>query len=232
MVLKSIVLLSLSIVQLALASTITISSPKANDVWTPGHVVEFAWSLAGDHHHKSGHLNLANSKPGKLSIAIASGPAQSLVIDRVIASNVNATKGSYKWRVPKNFNANKKYVVEIGTSANDIAFAGYISIAKPATNGTAHPTPSHHANPSKTPSASHSSKTHEPSSVCVVVPNSDGIGSTVKCHPKPHKKGGKHGGNQDGNQKQHKEHKHHGHGHHSVKPSHAISTPVNGQVPA
>lgn len=59
-----------------------------------------------------------------LSIALATGPAQSLVIDRVIASNVNITKGSYKWKIPKNINTTKKYVIEIGPNASDIAFAG------------------------------------------------------------------------------------------------------------
>lgn len=43
MVFKSTLLLSLALVQLAVASTITIVSPKAKDVWHAGQVVEFKW---------------------------------------------------------------------------------------------------------------------------------------------------------------------------------------------
>ncbi|ORZ25639.1 hypothetical protein BCR42DRAFT_314905 [Absidia repens] len=122
MVLKSTLLLSLAVVQMALASTVTIVSPKAKDVWHAGQVVEFKCKQKVNH-------------DGKLSIALATGPAQSLVIDRVIASNVNLTKGSYKWKIPKNINTTKKYVIEIGPNASDIAFAG-----KKITSHTSFPT--------------------------------------------------------------------------------------------
>ncbi|KAI8063491.1 hypothetical protein BC940DRAFT_307334 [Gongronella butleri] len=216
MVLKAIALLSLTIAQLA-AAAVTITSPKAKDTWQVGEVVEFKWQEPSV--HKSGvSKSFADSEPGKLSIAIASGPAQSLVIDRVIASNVNATKGSYKWRIPKNFNTKKKYVVEIGSNANDIAFAGYITITDKASNSTASgshkpsgavkPTHKHKPTPSNT------GKHHESSSVCVVVPNKNGAGSTVKCHNEPKKHHGKKKPTP------------------TAAPTGAVETPGSGAVPA
>lgn len=43
MVFKSTLLLSFALVQMALATTVTIVSPKAKEVWHAGQVVEFKW---------------------------------------------------------------------------------------------------------------------------------------------------------------------------------------------
>ncbi|CAO3597484.1 unnamed protein product [Absidia cylindrospora] len=198
MVLKSTLLLSLAVVQMALASTVTIVSPKAKDVRHAGQVVEFKWTgEASTNTTGKGQSKQKVNHNGKLSIALATGPAQSLVIDCVIASNVNLTKGSYKWKIPKNINTTKKYVIEIGPNASDIAFAGYVSIVKApkSSNSTAKPTSS--AKPTKTSAPVKPTHTvittttptnkHEPTAVCVTVPNKTGGGVTVKCHPKPKK---------------------------------------------
>ncbi|SAM06076.1 hypothetical protein [Absidia glauca] len=200
MVFKSTLLLSFALVQMALATTVTIVSPKAKDVWHAGQVVEFKWTGEATPAHKGNATqqksasNKKNHKNDMLSIALATGPAQSLVIDRVIASNVNITKGSYKWKIPKNINTTKKYVIEIGPNASDIAFAGYVTILKAphqtnSTSTSSKPTkttvtvkPSHTVVTTSTPT-----NKHEPTSVCVAVPNKNGAGSTVKCHPQPQK---------------------------------------------
>ncbi|KAI8086307.1 uncharacterized protein BX664DRAFT_335489 [Halteromyces radiatus] len=186
MVFKSTLLLSLALVQLAIASTVTILNPKPKDVWHPGQIVEFKWNATTPSHNE--HSKLKSSSHGMLSIALATGPAQSLTIDRVIASNVNITKGSYKWKVPKTINTAKKYVVEIGPNASDIAFAGYISIVKSPSNTTSiKPTPTikphHNSTTVKPTSTITSTGKHEPTSVCIVVPNKNGGQPTIKCHP-------------------------------------------------
>ncbi|ORZ18107.1 hypothetical protein BCR42DRAFT_413169 [Absidia repens] len=200
MVLKSALLLSLALVQLAVAATsVTIVNPKPKQVWHVGQVVEFKWtSKAADApatNNGTTTKQKAKHHDGMVSIALATGPSQSLVIDRVIASNVNITKGSYKWKIPKNINTTKKYVIEIGPNASDIAFAGYVSIIKaPSTNGTSSAKPTKttppHSKPTQTIiTTSKPTNKHEPTSVCVVVPNKNKEGSTVKCHPQPsHKK--------------------------------------------
>ncbi|KAI9299870.1 hypothetical protein BJ944DRAFT_244749 [Cunninghamella echinulata] len=200
MVLKSTLLLSLAFVQLAFGSSITITNPKPKAVWEAGKVVEFKWKVAESNSTiiKAVDTTTTTTKPTPckhkpLSIALAAGPANSLLIDRVIASKVNACKGSYKWKIPKQFDTTKKYVVEIGPSASDIAFAGYITITKPNQHPKPTPTGKHTPKKSPSPTKSKSSKSkpttpsttvkHEPSTVCVLVPNSNGHGSTVKCHP-------------------------------------------------
>lgn len=66
-------------------------------------------------------------------------------------------------------------------------YVGYVTIVKAPTNSTAKPTKTNSSHkPTKTITPKPTNK-HEPSSVCVVVPNKNGEGSTVKCHPKPHK---------------------------------------------
>ncbi|KAI8343700.1 hypothetical protein BC941DRAFT_498679 [Chlamydoabsidia padenii] len=195
MVFKSTLFLSFALVQMALASTVTIIKPKAKDVWHAGQVVEFKWTSEAttpahkgngtEKTHKNHHHN------DMLSIALATGPSQSLTIDRVIASNVNSTKGTYKWRIPKNINTTKKYVIEIGPNAKDIAFAGYVTIIKaPKTTksvaSSSKPTKTHSVKPTSIATSTRTKK-HEPTVVCITVPNKNGVGSTVKCHPQPEK---------------------------------------------
>ncbi|CAO3645349.1 unnamed protein product [Cunninghamella echinulata] len=201
MVLKSTLLLSLAFVQLALGSSITITNPKPKAVLEAGKVVEFKWKVAESNSTIIKAVDTTTTHPTKptpckhkpLSIALAAGPANSLLIERVIASKVNACKGSYKWKIPKQFDTTKKYVVEIGPSASDIAFAGYITITKPNQHPKPTPTEKHKPKKSPSPTKSKSSKStpttpsttvkQEPSTVCVLIPNPSGHGSTVKCHP-------------------------------------------------
>ncbi|CAO3643389.1 unnamed protein product [Cunninghamella blakesleeana] len=190
MVLKSTLLFTLAIVQLAVGSSIEILHPKPKTVWQTGQVVKFQWKSADSHSNSTNVIKSQTSCNKKVSIALAAGPAQSLLIERVIASNVNACKGSYSWKIPKQFDTTKKYVVEIGPSANDIAFAGYVTIKKSSTHKKPTPTttPTKTNTPTSTPTTTPTKKKHEPTSVCVVVPNKNGNGNTVKCHPKPSKK--------------------------------------------
>lgn len=42
-----------------------------------------------------------NAQLDNVSIALASGPAQALVIDQIIAASADAKKGTYKWTIPQ-----------------------------------------------------------------------------------------------------------------------------------
>jgi septal ring-binding cell division protein DamX len=82
----------------------------------------------------------------------------------------------------------KTHILSILTPSSLHMCIGYVTIVKAPTNSTAKPTKTASSShkPTKTITPKPTNK-HEPSSVCVVVPNKNGQGSTVKCHPKPHK---------------------------------------------
>ncbi|KAL1936252.1 hypothetical protein VTP01DRAFT_386 [Rhizomucor pusillus] len=169
----------LTLFQLALAASITIESPKPNAVLTAGKTFEIKWKTP--------------SNPGfeTVNIALASGPAQALLIDRVIATNVAAANGTYKWKVPKTLKPGKQYVIEIGPHAADIAFAGYITIQaeRKASSSSIHPSSSHAKNHAK-PTAT------LPSSVAAAKPTasshaSDSVKGHVICRAFPDEKNGK-----------------------------------------
>ena len=46
-------------------------------------------------------------------IALASGPAQALLIDDVLVNAVDAKSGIYKWKIPENIKPNPKQYVDI-----------------------------------------------------------------------------------------------------------------------
>ncbi|KAI7848897.1 hypothetical protein BDC45DRAFT_449615 [Circinella umbellata] len=91
-----ITFLSFVLFQLAQAASVTILSPKTNDEFKAGQTVEIKWKLAED------------ASVDKVMIALASGPAQALLIDEVIENSVDAKSGIYKWKIPENIKPNPK----------------------------------------------------------------------------------------------------------------------------
>ncbi|KAI8137400.1 hypothetical protein BJV82DRAFT_525356 [Fennellomyces sp. T-0311] len=87
--------LSFALFQLAQAASVIITSPQPNDVLKVGETVEIKWKLAD------------GASVDKVMIALASGPAQALLIDEVLAPSVSAAEGSYKWKVPKTMKPGK-----------------------------------------------------------------------------------------------------------------------------
>ncbi|KAL0091181.1 hypothetical protein J3Q64DRAFT_1693386 [Phycomyces blakesleeanus] len=161
----SILTLAISI-QFALAASVSILSPKANAHWHIGETVEIKWKLSDP------------SATGNLSLALASGPADALVINQVIASSVPVKAGQYNWTIPQKVKANKKYVIEVGQNAEDISFVGWVQILDPTGSGHSHKTVSSSARPTKT--------TTQPPIACVTLP---GLGKNhddqVRCHSFP-----------------------------------------------
>ncbi|KAI9272699.1 hypothetical protein BDA99DRAFT_432544 [Phascolomyces articulosus] len=88
--------LSFVLFQLAQAASVNIISPQPNDVLKAGETVEIKWKLAKD------------ATVDKVMIALASGPAQALLIDEVIEQGVEAKNGTYKWKIPENIKPNPK----------------------------------------------------------------------------------------------------------------------------
>ncbi|KAI8377778.1 uncharacterized protein BYT42DRAFT_571661 [Radiomyces spectabilis] len=188
------ILLLFGLLQLALAGTVSIQQPKPNNVWQVGQTVTIKWKL-----DKSAHY-------ANVSIALASGPAQALVIDRVIAANVNASCGHYNWTIPKSVKPANNYVVEIGPHSSDLAFAGFISIKPAQSKKSCHrshkksqhkkdtkkltptPTKKHSTTHHKSSTHCHSSHTHQPS-VCEAVPDSEkrAGSASIRCRPMPTK---------------------------------------------
>ncbi|KAI8876730.1 hypothetical protein K501DRAFT_199796 [Backusella circina FSU 941] len=72
---------------LVYGSSVEITSPSPNDVWETGSTVQIKWKVN-------------DSKTNPLRIQYASGPAQALKIDGLIAHNVSASAGQYSWKVP------------------------------------------------------------------------------------------------------------------------------------
>ncbi|KAG1054584.1 hypothetical protein G6F43_003414 [Rhizopus delemar] len=158
----SLVFLSLSIaLELVLGSSVELVSPKPNDVLKAGSTVHIKW-----------HVNDASTGPIRLQFA--SGKSSALSIDGIIADNVDASLGSYKWKIPSDLKA-KKYVIEAGPNAKDISFAGYVTIK----NDLKHKK----TTTKKTTSKKNSTKKHHPSSVCVGYPTKNDTKQHVRCHP-------------------------------------------------
>ncbi|KAI9490626.1 hypothetical protein BDB00DRAFT_768477 [Zychaea mexicana] len=88
--------LSFALFQLAQAASVNIRSPRPNAVYEAGETVEIKWKLAD------------GASVDKVMIALASGPAQALLIDEVIAPSVDAKNGTYKWKIPKNIKPNSQ----------------------------------------------------------------------------------------------------------------------------
>ncbi|KAI7900924.1 uncharacterized protein BX663DRAFT_438168 [Cokeromyces recurvatus] len=91
--LKSLVLIWLSF-SFAWASSISLTSPKPNDVWEAGSTVQIKWNV-----------NDEDTKPIRLQYA--SGPSKALVINGLIADNVDASLGHYSWKIPKSLKPKK-----------------------------------------------------------------------------------------------------------------------------
>jgi hypothetical protein len=55
---------------------------------------------------------------------LASGAAQNLTIDRIITNKTASLLGYYSWIIPRDIPPREDYVIEVGTTADNIAFAG------------------------------------------------------------------------------------------------------------
>ncbi|ORE18354.1 hypothetical protein BCV71DRAFT_179716 [Rhizopus microsporus] len=92
---SSLIFLTLTAaLDLVLASSVQITSPKANAVYEAGSTVDIKW-----------HVN--DKSAGPIRLQYASGKASSLNIDGVIADNVDASLGIYKWKIPKDIKPKK-----------------------------------------------------------------------------------------------------------------------------
>ncbi|CAO3676684.1 unnamed protein product [Umbelopsis ramanniana] len=120
--LKATILSLATIVSTVLAGSVKITSPKPGNVWEIGQEVDIYWNKTA-----------SGSEP--VSILLASGPAQALNIDLIVANKIPVSQGHYKWTVPTNVKTGEKYVIEVGPTLKDLSFAGYISIEK-ASNST------------------------------------------------------------------------------------------------
>ncbi|GAB5587206.1 hypothetical protein Unana1_02106 [Umbelopsis nana] len=143
--LKTTLLSLATIVSAVLAGSVKITSPKPGNVWEIGKEVEITWDKTA-----------SGSEP--VSILLASGPAQALSIDLVVANKIPVAQGHYKWTVPSTVKPGKKYVVEVGPSMKDLTFAGYISVEHASHKPNA--TEAHHHHPSGSHAHEHS---HHPS---------------------------------------------------------------------
>jgi hypothetical protein len=59
-----------------------------------------------------------------ITIVLASGAAQNLTIDRIITNKTASLLGYYSWIIPRDMPPREDYVIEVGTAADNIAFAG------------------------------------------------------------------------------------------------------------
>ncbi|ORE08542.1 hypothetical protein BCV72DRAFT_203384 [Rhizopus microsporus var. microsporus] len=92
---SSLIFLSLTAaLDLVLASSVQITSPKVNAVYEAGSTVDIKW-----------HVN--DKSAGPIRLQYASGKASSLNVDGVIADNVDASLGTYKWTIPKDIKPKK-----------------------------------------------------------------------------------------------------------------------------
>ncbi|KAI9276494.1 hypothetical protein BC943DRAFT_284974 [Umbelopsis sp. AD052] len=87
--LKATILSLATIVSAVLAGSVKITSPKPGNVWEIGQEVDIYWNKTA-----------SGSEP--VSILLASGPAQALNIDLIVANKIPVKEGHYKWTVPTN----------------------------------------------------------------------------------------------------------------------------------
>ncbi|KAI8978450.1 hypothetical protein BDB01DRAFT_726451 [Pilobolus umbonatus] len=91
----SLLLVTLSAaLQMIAASSVTLTQPKTNAVWTKGSTVQIRWKV-----------NSNSTTP--LRLQYASGPPQLLVVNGLIADNVAPSLGKYSWKIPNTVKAKK-----------------------------------------------------------------------------------------------------------------------------
>ncbi|KAG0946982.1 hypothetical protein G6F57_001543 [Rhizopus arrhizus] len=180
----SLIFLSLSTaLELVLGSSVKLTYPKSNSVLEAGSTVNIKWRVN-------------NENTGLIRLQYASGKATSLAIDGIIADNVNASLGTYAWKIPKDIKA-KRYVIEAGPSAKDLSFAGYVTIknkskktttTKKVTSTkkkTTKKTSVKKTSTKKTSTKKTTTKKSHASAVCVGYPSKKDTKEYVRCHSVP-----------------------------------------------
>ncbi|KAI8371813.1 Ser-Thr-rich glycosyl-phosphatidyl-inositol-anchored membrane family-domain-containing protein [Blakeslea trispora] len=101
------------------AQSITSSQPTLNQVIVAGSTTQIVWSPV------SGTIS---------SIDLRKGDASALTTVAQIASNVDASKGSYAWNVDPSIPAGNDYALSFGQSPN-VSYTPFFSIQAPTNNG-------------------------------------------------------------------------------------------------
>ncbi|GAN11436.1 hypothetical protein MAM1_0604c10999 [Mucor ambiguus] len=72
---------------------------------------------------------MASSVTGEYAtIVLAYGQRNNLTIDRIMTTKYALNLGFYQWIIPATVEPRADYVIEVGTDASNIAFAGCITI--------------------------------------------------------------------------------------------------------
>ncbi|KAI8367811.1 hypothetical protein EDC96DRAFT_506129 [Choanephora cucurbitarum] len=100
------------------AQTITSSQPTLNQVVTAGTTTQIVWAPV------AGTIS---------SIDLRKGDAAALILVANVASNVDASKGSYAWNVDASLPAGNDYALTFGQSPN-ISYTPFFTI-QAATGG-------------------------------------------------------------------------------------------------
>ncbi|CAO3576207.1 unnamed protein product [Absidia cylindrospora] len=119
---------------------VSITSPLTGTVYTAGQPALISWIDA-----------TVSTIP---AIVIAQGDPNALQPVSTIASNVDASAGSYTWNIPADFAPGTDYALELGTSPN-ISFTGLFTIQ--AGDGSSVPSSSGSASASSAASSAASS---------------------------------------------------------------------------
>ncbi|KAI9251588.1 hypothetical protein BY458DRAFT_444174 [Sporodiniella umbellata] len=92
---KALSVLSLgAALQMVLGSSVDIYYPKTNTVVTTGSTMHIKW-------------HVKDTSVGPIRLQYASGKPTSLNINGIIAENVDASLGSYAWKIPNDLKAKK-----------------------------------------------------------------------------------------------------------------------------
>ncbi|KAK4522085.1 translocase of outer mitochondrial membrane [Mucor velutinosus] len=96
--------------------------PEADSVYKIGDTMLIEW------YTKESSLMAPPVTEKYATIVLAYGQRDNLTIDRIMTTKSDLSLGFYQWIIPTTVESRTDYVIEVGTDASNIAFAGYITI--------------------------------------------------------------------------------------------------------
>ncbi|CAO3643294.1 unnamed protein product [Mucor fragilis] len=101
-----------------LSATLKMNYPEANSVYKIGDTMLIEW------HSKENDLMSTSVTEKYATIALAYGQRDNLTIERIMTTRSALNLGLYQWIIPATVEPRTDYVIEVGTDASNIAFAG------------------------------------------------------------------------------------------------------------
>ncbi|KAF1803572.1 hypothetical protein V8B55DRAFT_1506696 [Mucor lusitanicus] len=107
-----------------LSATLELSYPEPNSSYKIGDTMLIEW------YTKDNGMAASSIVDNYATVVLAYGQRDNLTIDHIMTTKSPLNLGFYQWIIPTTVEPRTDYVIEVGTDASNIAFAGYITIKR------------------------------------------------------------------------------------------------------